>query len=136
MAKNNSAIRSGNGITKLISLAAKATLIGIAVIVVFLGLLSLLINAKDISIAVVDMATALILVAGCWVAGYWAAGKRREDGMITGMVCGLCIYILLLCISLMYDPAVTALAVIKLAICALSGAIGGIMGVNVRKTRK
>ncbi len=136
MAKSNTAIRSGNGATKLISLAAKATLIGVCVIVILLGLLSLLINAKDISISAVDMATGLVLVAGCWVAGYWAAGKRREDGMITGVICGLCIYILLLCVSLMYDPAVTALAIIKLAICTLSGAIGGIMGVNVRKTRK
>lgn len=136
MAKNNSAVRSGSSTTKLISLAAKATLIGICVIAVLLGLLSLLINAKDISTSVVDMTTGLILVAGCWISGYWAAGKKREDGMITGLICGLCIYILLLCASLMYNPAVTALAIIKLAICALSGAIGGIMGVNVRKTRK
>lgn len=134
MAKSNAS--TGNSATKLISLASKATLLGVCVITILLGLLSLLINAKDISISVVDMVTGLILVAGCWVSGYWAAGKKRENGMITGVICGLCIYILLLCVSLIYDPAVTALAVIKLAICALSGAIGGIMGVNVRKTRK
>lgn len=75
---------------------------------------------------------AFSLLMGTFAAGYWASRSIGQRGMLTGASCGAALFLVLLIASLQTKAQVDLTALIKLAISLLSGAIGGVTGVNRR----
>ncbi|MBQ2815857.1 MAG: TIGR04086 family membrane protein [Clostridia bacterium] len=74
---------------------------------------------------------------GSFVGAVAAAKTMREQGIIIGGLTGFTVFALSLIISLFAsDGPLTAFTVIKFIVMTLSGALGGILGVNSAAKRK
>jgi len=114
----------------------KAIAIGISVSAVWLLLFCFVLSKKDIPLMLINPFAALLIAAASFISGYIAAKTIKQRGMAVGAGCGAIIFFFLAIISFMSSFKVGLLAVIKLAISLLSGAIGGILGVNSKRKRK
>lgn len=122
----------GNGSKKdsLASTVLKAVAIGLLVSTVMLLLFSFILSKKDIPFMLLVPYTSLCIALSCCTAGYLAAKKTREKGLLIGALCGASIFLFLITFSLQQSPSITIIAPVKFAIATASGAIGGIFGVN------
>ncbi len=77
--------------------------------------------------------TVICLFVSGYFSGYICGKYRRRYGMYEGAICGGIIYLLLLVISLQFGE-ITSPA--KLIILAVSGAFGGVAGVNTVRPRE
>ncbi len=134
-AKQRSAGKSNNATTNMITML-KAVTFGLLATTVVLLLFSFLMCKKDVPFVLLNPFSAGLLMLGSFISGYLAARRIRERGMMIGALCGLIIFLLLLLASFMSKFDVGLAALIKLVISVVSGAIGGIIGVNAKFKRK
>ncbi len=114
--------------------AAIATIFTLAVFVVFALLLSYTPLAEE-TIPFIALITEGL---GAAISGFVPAKKTGRNGVVTGAVCGI-LYILIIWIcasvtsdGLFLDPHIFIMA----GISVLMGAIGGILGVNLKRDNK
>ena len=110
----------------------KAVTLGLLVTMVLLLLFSFLFCRQDLPLTLLNPLAAFSLLIGAFAAGYWASRSIGQRGMLTGASCGAALFFVLLIASLQTKAQVDLTALIKLAISLLSGAIGGVTGVNRR----
>lgn len=120
------------GLPKYLPPILKASAAGLLVTAFLLLLFSFMMSRVDLSFALVNPLSSLSLVAGSFAAGLLAGKSVRENGMMVGGVCGLLISLFLLLAALGYSPQIGIPALLKAVIAALSGAVGGVLGVNMR----
>ena len=108
--------------------------VGLIVSVGMLMLMALLVQTLDVPrVAVLPMAIAAAAI-GAFSAGLTAAAVSKQRGLVHGLVCGLVLWFLILAAGFSRYAGVSAgNAAIKLAVLVLTGAIGGVLGVNMRK---
>lgn len=71
------------------------------------------------------------LCAGCFAAGFTAAKRRGRQGMKTGFLCGIIIFLTVLTGGLIFVRSFSAGGLFtKLLIILICSSIGGIFGVN------
>lgn len=70
------------------------------------------------------------VAAGCFFGGRIAGTLRRSGGLKTGALCGAMIFLPMLVLSLVFGQCAGVLMWFKAAICVVSGAAGGVFGVN------
>ena len=76
----------------------------------------------------------MLITLGGLVAGYVSAAFSRERGMLVGVCCGICMFLLLAFTNLTVNgPDFCAVAFTKLAAVLFASALGGVVGVNKRK---
>lgn len=114
----------------------KAVAIGLLATAVMLLLLSFVLSKKDFPFSLINPLSTVALLIGSLLAGFLAAKSSKEKGMLLGGFCGFIIFVVIFVVSSMFQFEVGAKAVLKLAVCVLSGAIGGIIGVNKRNKRR
>lgn len=129
-------VSKGNDATTNMTTMLKAVTFGLLATTVVLLLFSFVMCKKDVPFVLLNPFSAGLLMLGSFLSGYLAARRIRERGMIIGALCGLIIFSLLLLASVMNRFDVGLAAFIKLAISVVSGAIGGILGVNAKLKRK
>ena len=96
--------------------------------------MSAVMGLRDIPQSAVSLIATLIFVLGGFVAGYVSAAFAREKGMLLGLCCGACLFVILSLASLAVDGGGFGMvALTKLAAVLLAAALGGIIGVNRRK---
>ncbi len=134
-AKQRSAGKGNDATTNMMTML-KAVTFGLLATTVVLLLFSFLMCKKDVPFVLLNPFSAGLLMLGSFISGYLAARRIRERGMMIGALCGLIIFLLLLLASFMSKFDVGLAALIKLAIALVSGAIGGIIGVNAKSKRK
>ncbi len=109
---------------------------GILVVIVCLLAFSILMTKFDAPEAMVSVMSSLALCIGAYSGGYIASRKRRQNGLILGLMTGILIYCLILAIGLLFaKTSVTLTFFSKLVMTIVCGAIGGIIGVNSKKKR-
>ncbi|MCD7846815.1 MAG: TIGR04086 family membrane protein [Oscillospiraceae bacterium] len=90
----------------------------------------------DISDEIVRIAGTLILSVGCFIASYVSTQIIRNNGILQGLIiCGIVSSVLLV-ISLIVNSTLTITCFEKIVCCTLLSMIGGIKGINTRKTGK
>lgn len=76
----------------------------------------------------------IVLVAdavGVLIGGYITAAIAGSKGLILGLICGICVFLILLIIGqLSGNTAIGTVTFIRLGVLALFGILGGIKGVN------
>ena len=75
-------------------------------------------------------------VASSFFCGYSAGRKLKEKGMLFGALSSCCFFLMCLIISLCMGPHFDLDTLYKFIISLISGAIGGICGVNKRNKKK
>lgn len=77
----------------------------------------------------------LSLSLGCLAAGYMLGRKKLRHGIKQGLLCGAALFLLCVILSAVFGSVTAAGFFGRLAVCAVSGAVGGVIGVNKRQER-
>lgn len=121
------------------SLLSRAMLsAGWAILIVLLIVLAFafILTRIDVPESVVSVVTAAALCIGAYVGGYIGARKNRRNGLLLGIICGAVIFIILFLMSIFFAKSAEGLSGgAKLFLVMLCGSIGGIVGVNSKKSR-
>ena len=92
--------------------------------------------ATDVPAALVPLLAFCSCAIGAGCGGIVAGKIARKNGWLIGLLCGLCLWLLLSLIGFAcVGGTVAAHALVCGAICLLLGAAGGIIGVNVRHNK-
>ena len=96
------------------------------------GALSLFINISD---EIIDLISSVILAASAYVSAYTATQIHRSKGLMQGLLCGAGAFLAALLCSIVFGEfCFRDIAVVKAVACITAGAVGGIKGVNTKKT--
>ena len=120
-----------HGAKRFIRPVTYGILFGAGACFLLLLIMSAVMGLRDIPQSAVSLIATLIFVFGGFVAGYVSAAFAREKGMLLGLCCGACLFVILSLASLGGGFGMVALT--KLAAVLLAAALGGIIGVNRRK---
>ncbi len=116
----------------------RPVLVGVAVGLIgcigLLMLMALIVQSVDVPRAAILPLAIAAAAIGAFLAGLTAAAIAGEKGLLLGAVCGLVLWLLILLAGVArYEGVSGGNALIKLAAFLLSGGIGGVLGVNLRK---
>lgn len=112
-------------------------IIGAIVTFVLLILMAVILTVKDFPESAAITMSSIALGLGAMAAGFAASKKMGKKGLMTGVVTGLFLYIIVMLVSLLISKGGFSLnTFIKFAIVILASAIGGIGGVNTKKSKK
>lgn len=110
-------------------------LLGVGAFIAILALAAVLLAKAALPLEAVSFIAELALAAGAYVAGYHTAKKRRNHGLLTGLICGSSLGFLAWIIGWLYS-GVPGSFLWKIIILACCGGIGGVVGVNTRLSHK
>lgn len=116
----------------------KNTAIGFALTVVLLFLLSIPATFAYLPEAVIEFIVAAITYLSVGFCGFRAARHLGRGGLVSGALSGL-IYVALLTLIGIFVFGATGFSIsslLTIIFCIVSGAIGGIIGINVRIKRR
>ncbi|MBQ5563517.1 MAG: TIGR04086 family membrane protein [Clostridia bacterium] len=85
--------------------------------------------------AIAPFAIASICI-GAFVGGYVTARINKNMGMAVGAICGLAVFLIFLGTGAVFGSELGIVSLIRCIASVISGALGGILGVNKRKRRK
>ena len=108
-----------------------AVAVGAGIILLLMALVALGMTFWDLPVQLISPIASLILVAGSWAAGYLCARMTHRKGLLSGAVCGVLLFLLVLaagCVNLPESPGPAL--VLKLVMILTGAMAGGVMGVN------
>lgn len=73
---------------------------------------------------------------GCYIAGYTASRITKHNGLLSGALCGICMFLILLLAGFIYGGNLTYMILFKLMITLLMSVIGAVKGVNKKEKIK
>lgn len=113
-------------------IAAAAAAVGAFCLV--LGIAQLFFDIPDV---ILSYASCAVLGIACYAAGYSSTQIKRSMGLVQGLLCGLSVFLISLASGIVFGQFIFSdMTLIKAAVCLISGGIGGIKGVNTKKTRE
>lgn len=108
--------------------------VGVLCGTLLLLLMAVAIRSVDIPRGIVTPLAIAAAAVGAFAAGLTAALVAKQRGLLLGFLCGLLLFCILLLAGYARFSAVDSrLALIKLAVLAVTGSIGGVLGVNRRR---
>ena len=126
-----------HGAKRFIRPVTYGLLFGVGACMLLLVLMSVVMTFRDVPQPAITLIATLAFVLGGLVAGFVSASFAREKGMLIGVCCGICLFLILMTASFVFDDAGDAgfgmAAVSKLAAVLFASALGGVIGVNRRK---
>ncbi len=116
----------------------RPALVGVAVGLIgcigLLMLMALIVQSVDVPRAAILPLAIIAAAIGAFLAGLTGAAIAKQKGLLLGAVCGLVLWLLILFAGVArYEGVSGGNALVKLAALVLSGGIGGVLGVNLRK---
>lgn len=116
--------------------SATSSLIGVVIMLGVVLLLSVLMSKVDIPEQVVTVMSSISLCIGAYSAGYIASRRRRQNGLVLGMITGVIVYCLVFFLGVMFaKTSITFNAFTKFIMVLICSAIGGVLGVNSKAKR-
>ena len=113
------------------------SVVGALVLALLLVSFSFLLPLQDLPPAAVEPLALLAGMLGCIAAGFLCAKLYGKNGLLTGAACGLVLFVIVLlagCASV--HGSLRFGSLIKAVIFLFAGAIGGVLGVNIRPAVK
>lgn len=122
----------------IVSKSIKASIIGVivgsVVCILFLMLFSFLfVKAENLPMKFVEPIVIVISSLGTFVCGYITSKIIKKNGMMYGMISSFLMFVILFIAGLIVcGDTITTIILVKCTSMLLSGAVGGIFGVNSR----
>lgn len=114
----------------LISLAA-----AFIVIIGVLSIFAFFMTKIDADDAAQSVMTTIALGAGAYAGGYVSARRRKRNGLLMGILCGVFIFLTILILSAFFSKAVHSFSPsAKLIVTVVCAGVGGVVGVNSRRS--
>lgn len=115
---------------------ASSSFVGIVVILICLIIFSLFMTKFDAPEPMVSVMSSLALCVGAYVGGYIAAKRKRQNGMIIGILTGIFIYCIIFFAGVIFAKnSISFSFLTKLIMTLICAAIGGVFGVNSKGKR-
>lgn len=108
--------------------------IAVSMMIIIVSVVVMIKTGSMIYAAVVPVTVAAVL-AGAFVGGYVSAGLNKSFGLVIGAVCGAVIFLAFLCIGSLSGGSIGIVTLLRLGLDVLSGAVGGVIGVNKKRRR-
>ena len=113
----------------------KGILSGFGMLLCLCLLISILQLMTDLSDGLMTAISAMILGISSFTAAYISTQLCRSKGLIQGILCGTTMFLTTLFISVITNSfTFSDLTVIKAIFCLIAGAVGGVKGINTKKT--
>lgn len=101
-----------------------------------LAVMAAIVASQDIPKAAITPMAIVAAAAGAFFGGFAAARIAREKGLLIGGACGLLLFILVALAGFAFLKEIRgAYILVKLAVMLVLAALGGVIGVNLRKRR-
>ena len=108
--------------------------IGVVILLVLLTAFSFLMSRQDVPKSAIGPVVIGVLMVAAFTSAFVTARLARNRGLLLGLLSGFLLYLVILFVSVvLFRTGFTFASVFKLVILMLSGAIGGICGVNGKK---
>ena len=107
--------------------------IGVVSCTLLLLLAALLFRSVDVPTDAAAPVAVTAAALGALFSGWVAARVAGNRGLLIGCACGLLLFLTILLIGLIRGNVEVGYAAVKLAALTLSGAIGGVLGVNHKR---
>ncbi len=125
-------------ITGIFNPLIKGTLVGVISIILLSVLFAVMVGYSLISTSAIKLISIITLFVGSLLGAYVTAKKHGCNGMFLGIITGLFILFLVIVAGLLFQTISFcvidfSLFFVKLFGLMLAGAIGGIIGINVRQ---
>lgn len=132
MSRYNKRSHLNNGAICLVASA----LLGIGVILICLMGFAMILSRLNASGIVLSVLATVSLCIGGYFGGYVCARKKRRNGLLQGVICGMIIFMIILFFGALFAKAALGISTGgKLLLTMLFSGIGGIVGVNTKKRR-
>lgn len=113
-----------------------SVLAGFAVNFILMLILAAISVIADLGEAFATPFASLSAAAGSLISAFIASKKLKSRGLINGLICGGCMFVVIMCVSLaISDGGITLNTLFNFIIVMLSALIGGVWGVNGRKKK-
>ena len=101
-----------------------------------LAVMAAIVASQDIPKAAITPMAMVAAAAGSFIGGIASARIAKEKGLLVGAACGLLLFILVVLSGLAFLKEIRgAYILVKLAVMLVCSALGGVIGVNLRKRR-
>ncbi len=126
---------------KIMPKKAKGVLWGTIVGIVLSVLLTAVMSFAFVKMETVPSSAAVpcamaALGIGAFMGGYVSARITKSTGMLVGAGCGFFVFVVLLGLCCAVGSEIGIDTIFRLLLSVLSGALGGVLGVNKKKRRK
>lgn len=109
---------------------------GLAVSIVLLLLFSVVVSSSNVPHSIINVLTFISMILGSFVSGFVTARIIRKNGLVMGLVTGICTFLILIICSLFVVPeSFSILVFVKGIVTILCACFGGVLGVNYTKRR-
>jgi putative membrane protein (TIGR04086 family) len=121
------------GVNKFL-LMLKGICISMGITIIMLFILSIILSFSDVKESVIMPTVIFISSFSILIGGFLIAKKIDEKGIIYGSALGLLYMLILYLISsiMNFNFSLTINAIVMIAVGVIGGAIGGILGVNLK----
>ncbi len=99
-------------------------------------IISVVLLVFNLSKAVIMIAVVVTLFAASYTGGYVSTQICRHGGLVQGLLCGAVLCVIILPASVVSNGYLSGYCILRLIVCVLGGAIGGIKGINTKKTKE
>ena len=123
---------------KLAALSAPVTsaLLSFAVMLVVLAVFAFIITKIDATDFMLSVMSTVALCVGAYAGGYVSGRKRRKNGLLMGILCGVFIFLTIVVLSAIFSKTVQSFSVpVKLVLTLVCAGVGGVVGVNAKDSR-
>lgn len=115
---------------------AVSSLVGFAAVFVLVLLFAFIITKIDASETIISVMTSVALCVGAYVGGVVSAKKRRKNGLLMGVLCGVFMFFVIFVLSTFFAQTAESFSgSTKLIMTLIFSAVGGIVGVNSKDNR-
>ena len=126
-----------SGASEVLRPVITSVIVGIVVSIIFLLLMSVVLATQNIPQRAIGPMSTFAVSAGAFAAGFACAKIMRKGGLAYGAVSGAALCLIAMLASLtISDGGFGMVALFKLIFMLLSGMLGGVFGVNVKRPRK
>lgn len=100
-----------------------------------LGAAAVLITYVSVEETVVGGISIIALAILCYVSAHSSSQIYRKNGLLQGIICSAFVMIPMAVFSTIFNGYLSDYCIVKLIVAAVSGLIGGVSGINTKKTR-
>ena len=126
----NQAVKYTKGAKKLLKSIVMSYILTLIILLIF----SVLVTYTSLSESFADITVACATYISTAACGFFASSNTSKKGWLTGSIAGLAYILILFVIALLKgNYTVGTGTIISLIICALTGAIGGVIGINTKR---
>lgn len=115
---------------------ALGSLSGVAVTILVMLLMAVLLSSVDLPESAPGVMSTACIGLGALLGGFIAAKRNGRHGLLVGFISGTVMYIIFALLALALGSGVGMIFITRLIVAAVMSALGGVLGINLRRKRK